>query len=150
MVDFPQPDSPTRPRVSPVVTVKLTPETACTVWRPLRNSTTRSSTVEDHVVAGLRVGAVGGHVGPVRALGRRWPGRRVRVGRRRPGHRRRVPSVAALVGRRRTRHRVGPGATGTVGAVDTPLTRGNQQAKRWSGEPAVRSGGSLSRHLSWA
>ena len=34
------------------------------------------------------------------------------------------------------------------GAVEIPLTMGNQQANRWSGEPAVRRGGSLSRHLS--
>ena len=43
----------------------------------------------------------------------------------------------------------GDNETGTDGAVDLPSTSGNQQAKRWSGEPTVRSGGSDSRHLSW-
>ena len=41
VVDLPQPDSPTSPSVSPSATSKLTPETAWTVWPPLRNSTTQ-------------------------------------------------------------------------------------------------------------
>ena len=44
VVDFPQPDSPTRPRVSPSFRVKLMPATACTVLWPLVNETKRSST----------------------------------------------------------------------------------------------------------
>ena len=46
VVDLPQPDSPTRPRVSPSRTSKLMPETAWTFCPPAAgNSTTRSSTV---------------------------------------------------------------------------------------------------------
>jgi hypothetical protein len=37
-VDFPQPDSPTSPSVSPLPTEKLTPSTACTV--PMRRRST--------------------------------------------------------------------------------------------------------------
>ena len=37
VVDLPQPDSPTRPRVSPAATSKLTPSTACT-WSTTRDS----------------------------------------------------------------------------------------------------------------
>ena len=44
-VDFPHPDSPTMPRVSPSETSKLTDDTACTTClRPAGNSTTKSST----------------------------------------------------------------------------------------------------------
>ena len=46
VVDLPQPDSPTRPSVSPGSTSRLMPDTALTfspVW-PTGNSTTRSST----------------------------------------------------------------------------------------------------------
>ena len=46
VVDLPQPDSPTSPRVSPSRTSKLMPETAWTFCPPAAgNSTTRSSTV---------------------------------------------------------------------------------------------------------
>jgi hypothetical protein len=44
VVDLPQPDSPTRPRVSPRRMSSETPDTACTVWRPAGKLTTRSST----------------------------------------------------------------------------------------------------------
>ncbi len=36
-VDLPQPDSPTRPSVSPWMMSRVTPSTARTVWRPLGN-----------------------------------------------------------------------------------------------------------------
>ena len=42
--DLPQPDSPTMAMVSPALTVQLTPPTAWTMPRPVRNSTWRSST----------------------------------------------------------------------------------------------------------
>ena len=35
VVDLPHPDSPTRPRVSPAATSRLTSETAWTRWRPV-------------------------------------------------------------------------------------------------------------------
>ena len=44
VVDLPQPDSPTRPRVSPCCRVKVMPATAWTVWLPRWNETCRSST----------------------------------------------------------------------------------------------------------
>ena len=45
VTDFPQPDSPTRPIVSPGATAKLTPSTARVDCSPLRvNVTARSST----------------------------------------------------------------------------------------------------------
>ncbi len=44
VVDFPQPDSPTSPSVSPSSMAKLTPATACTVACPLVKETWRSST----------------------------------------------------------------------------------------------------------
>ena len=34
MVDLPEPDSPTRPRISPCGTLKLTPSTARNGWHP--------------------------------------------------------------------------------------------------------------------
>src|SRR5690606_9166589 len=44
-VDLPQPDSPTKPRVSPRATSKLTSETACTVFLPAANVTVRCCTL---------------------------------------------------------------------------------------------------------
>src|SRR5580704_15317259 len=41
-IDFPQPDSPTRPSVSPSATCRLTPSTACTVEPRSRISVCRS------------------------------------------------------------------------------------------------------------
>ena len=47
VVDLPQPDSPTSPRVSPLRKEKLMPATACTAVLPLRNVTWRSSTLSN-------------------------------------------------------------------------------------------------------
>ncbi len=55
LVDLPQPDSPTSPRVSPDLMSKLMPLTAFTVRpRPTGNSTTRSSTVTSTSSPGRR------------------------------------------------------------------------------------------------
>ena len=54
VVDFPHPDSPTSPRVSPLRMSIDTPDTACTFWRPAGNSTTRSSTRSSVSAAGRR------------------------------------------------------------------------------------------------
>src|SRR5712671_1241019 len=43
-VDFPQPDSPTRPTVSPAATSRLTSSTACTTPRDVGKLTQRLST----------------------------------------------------------------------------------------------------------
>ena len=44
MVDFPEPDSPTRATISPGATEKLTSRTACTFPWGLSNCTSRSRT----------------------------------------------------------------------------------------------------------
>ena len=44
MVDFPEPDSPTRATISPGATEKLTSRTACTIPWPLSKRTSRSRT----------------------------------------------------------------------------------------------------------
>ena len=58
VVDLPQPDSPTRPRVWRLATLKLTPDTACTVPTRRRispcsigNSLTRSLHLEQRAVS---------------------------------------------------------------------------------------------------
>ncbi len=51
VVDLPQPDSPTSPRVSPLRKAKLMPATACTATLPRRKVTCRSSTVSNGSVA---------------------------------------------------------------------------------------------------
>ena len=67
VVDLPQPDSPTRPSVSPGITSMLTSETACT-FRPVRptgNSTTRFSTRSSASSAVAQVrGPAAGHQPP--------------------------------------------------------------------------------------
>src|SRR6266550_7750615 len=68
-VDLPQPDSPTRPSVSPAWIARLTPSTACTTLRPKRplpvgKYLTRSST---RTIGDLSVGSVVG-VGAAGAL----------------------------------------------------------------------------------
>ena len=64
VVLLPQPDSPTRPSVSPRRTSRLMPDTALTTRpvRPTGNSTTRSSTRSSDVVVVAQVGLAGaGH-----------------------------------------------------------------------------------------
>ena len=64
VVDLPQPDSPTRPRVSPGRTSKEMPDTAFTrrPVRPTGNSTTRSLTLQERLAVGPQVGvAAAGH-----------------------------------------------------------------------------------------
>ena len=51
VVDLPQPDSPTRPSVSPWRMVKVMPATACTVTLPRPKDTCRSSTERSGSVA---------------------------------------------------------------------------------------------------
>ena len=61
MVDFPEPDSPTRATISPGATVKLTSRTACTIPSGLWKRTSRPET--------SRIGAVP-VIGPHRAPAR--------------------------------------------------------------------------------
>ena len=69
VVDFPQPDSPTSPSVSPSITSSEIPETAFTLRpvRPTGNSTTRSSTRNNGVPVTRRCAL------PVPAIGQRTP-----------------------------------------------------------------------------
>ena len=71
VVDLPQPDSPTRPSVSPCVMVNVMPATAWTVWLPLWKDTCRSSTDNSGPVVPGRLGLHGGVRHAVTILGPR-------------------------------------------------------------------------------
>ena len=78
VVDLPQPDSPTRPSVSPWRMVKVMPATAWTVVLPWWNETWRSSTDRSGSVADRRrlhrgVGHAVHRLGLFGATGGGWP-----------------------------------------------------------------------------
>ena len=147
VVDLPQPDSPTRPMVSPGSTSRLMPETALTLSpvRPTGNSTTRSSTRSSESSRGCRCAVPVPAISPL-------PPRSAPAGRSTIGSTASVAASAAWAsGSARSAVRIPPtpaSASRALVAFQTSDPTGYQQAKLWPGVSASTSGGGSVRHRS--